>query len=156
MTRSLFKATCAPSFITCPFSFHFLSVGLTSSSPHSVVLLGFLLFPGRHVCPDHVGDAAHPGRLCAEVQGPRALPRLVSLHILYCTVKLCCNWQHLTWRHLLLISVPMRCRHCNAVHYNSFLHRPVLKRLPVICLLSWCNLRHLCISCPHVYGLALH
>lgn len=64
-----------------PFSFCLsnpLPTTATPPSPHTALLLGFLLFPGWHVCPDHVGDAAHSGWLCAEVQRPRSLSRLVS------------------------------------------------------------------------------
>lgn len=44
-----------------PIFSHSISVSLTFSRPHSLVLLGFLLFLGWHVCPDHVGDASHTG-----------------------------------------------------------------------------------------------
>lgn len=48
------------------------------TSSHPALLPGLLLLPGRHVRPDHVGDAAHSGRLCAALQRPRPLPRSVS------------------------------------------------------------------------------
>ena len=64
----------------CLISPSFLLVCLSSSSrPHPAVLPGFLLFLGRHVRPDHVGDAAHSGWLRAKVQRPRPHPRLVCL-----------------------------------------------------------------------------
>lgn len=58
-----------------PSVLHHLSTLLPPASPHPVVLPGFLLFPGGYVRPDHVGDAPHPGRRRAEVQGPHPLPR---------------------------------------------------------------------------------
>lgn len=143
----------------CLFSLSIpFSVSLTSSSPHPVVLLGFLLFLGRYVCPDHVGDAAHSGRLCAEVQRPCSLSRLVSLNVQEWWDFSCCNWQHFSLSHLLFIFAPMRCCHNDALHYNCFLYRPVLKHLPVWyqcveldreCFLSGCNSRQTQVIAVH-------
>lgn len=116
-----------------PFSLCSVLVSLTSSSPHPVVLLGFLLFLGRHVRPDHVGDAAHSGRLCAEVQRPCPPSRLVCLNSLLIQggrnwgAFRYCNWQLFSPRHSLFILAPMRYCHNNALHYSCFLYRPVLK-----------------------------
>lgn len=73
--KPVFNETGAlPSFTASPLC------SSDSSSPHPALLPGLLLFPGGYVRPDHVGDAPHPERLRAEVQGPHPLPRLVPLH----------------------------------------------------------------------------
>lgn len=107
-----------------------LSVLLTSFSPHPALLLGLLLFPGRYVRPDHVGDAAHIGWLCAEVQRPCSQPRLVSL-------------KQQEWEETASISLWYSYSHqwdaVTIMHYiTAALYRPVLKSLPVWYQQWWC------------------
>lgn len=95
------------------------------SSPHPVVLPGFLLFLGRHVRPDHVGAAAHAGWLRAKISRPRSLPRSVSLTL-----------QHKANSELqaslsLFILAPVTCCHNNAPHWSYLLYWSVLKSVPV-------------------------